>query len=475
MNLFPLCYANDNDALIPEIWAQESLAILEENMVMANLVHRDFSPLVASYGDVVNTRRPSEFTTRRKAQSDSVDNQDASSTNVQVPLNQHIYVSFTIKDEEASMSFKDLVSYYMEPAAMQMGRSVDKILLGQAPQFLDNKAGKLATMSSSTAKDYVLDAREVMNNNKAYPNGRNLVVTPQAETEILKTELFIAADSRGDGGTALEEARLGRILGFDVYMDQNAPYLALSSADTNTLNHTAGASAGDTGNKACTSATEVTNGEFVWFTGDAQPQVISAHSGSGSTTGVTLVDAYKYAVTANAVGYAFNAAAVDLAGHTSANSSITAYAAGYDKKIKLDGFTANKLPVAGQILAHGTGTSRKTYTIIQVESISANYTSVYVWLDRPLDTAMANNDVVFPGPHGSMCLAFHRDAIALVNRPLALPANALGVQSAIGSYNNLSMRVAMQYNISSQGTVVTLDMLCGVKVLDENLGCVLLA
>ena len=90
MNLFPLCYANDNDALIPELWANESLAILEENMVMANLVHRDFSPLVASYGDVVNTRRPSEFGTRRKAQSDSVQNQDASSTNVQVPLNQHI-------------------------------------------------------------------------------------------------------------------------------------------------------------------------------------------------------------------------------------------------------------------------------------------------------------------------------------------------------------------------------------------------
>lgn len=32
MNLY-LCYANDNDALVPELWANESLAILEENMV----------------------------------------------------------------------------------------------------------------------------------------------------------------------------------------------------------------------------------------------------------------------------------------------------------------------------------------------------------------------------------------------------------------------------------------------------------
>jgi hypothetical protein len=27
------CFANNNDALIPELWAQEGLAILEENMV----------------------------------------------------------------------------------------------------------------------------------------------------------------------------------------------------------------------------------------------------------------------------------------------------------------------------------------------------------------------------------------------------------------------------------------------------------
>jgi hypothetical protein len=474
MNLYPLCYANDNDALIPELWANESLAILEENMVMANLVHRDFSPLVASYGDVVNTRRPSEFSTRRKAQSDSVDNQDAQSTNVQVPLNQHIYVSFTIKDEEASLSFKELIGYYMEPAALQMARTVDRVLIGQVHEFLDNKAGKLAGMTSSTAKNDVLEAREVMNVNKAYPNGRNLVVSPYAETSMLQTELFIAANQRGDGGTALEEARLGRILGFDTYMDQNVPYAPLTGADTVTLNHTAGASAGDTGNKACTTASaNVTDGSFVWFTGDQQPQVISAHTGTGPITGITLVDAYKYDVAANAVGYAFTPAAVDLAGHTSANASITAYAAGYDKKIRLDGMTANKKVIVGQLLAHGVGAARKTYTIIEVESV--NTTCCYVWLDRPLETAFANNDAVFPGPHGSMCLGFHRDAIALVSRPLALPSNSHGVSAAVGSYNNLAMRVAMQYNISSQGTVVTLDMLCGVKVLDENLGCVLLA
>ena len=40
---------------------EEGLAILEENMVMANLVHRDFENEIAKFGDVVNTRKPGEF------------------------------------------------------------------------------------------------------------------------------------------------------------------------------------------------------------------------------------------------------------------------------------------------------------------------------------------------------------------------------------------------------------------------------
>jgi hypothetical protein len=57
--------------LIPELWATESLAILEETMGVTNLVHRDFSPMVASHADVVNTRRPAAFSTKRKPQFDS--------------------------------------------------------------------------------------------------------------------------------------------------------------------------------------------------------------------------------------------------------------------------------------------------------------------------------------------------------------------------------------------------------------------
>lgn len=94
MKSFLLVYANDVDAFIPELWAQESLAILEENIVAAALVHRDFQDEIKDFGDVVHTRRPGEFTAKRKTNDDSVTKQNVTATKVQVPLDQHIHVSF---------------------------------------------------------------------------------------------------------------------------------------------------------------------------------------------------------------------------------------------------------------------------------------------------------------------------------------------------------------------------------------------
>src|SRR5690606_34329917 len=95
------CFANDNDAFIPEVWAQEGLVILEENMVAANLVHRDFQNEIAKFGDVVNTRRPGTFKIKRKVDGVTLTQQDANATNVRVPLDQWLYNSFTIKDGDS--------------------------------------------------------------------------------------------------------------------------------------------------------------------------------------------------------------------------------------------------------------------------------------------------------------------------------------------------------------------------------------
>jgi hypothetical protein len=461
------CYANDNDALIPELWAQEGLAILEENMVMARLVHRDFSMEVANYGDVVNTRRPNQFTAARKTDADDVVSQDAIATNVQVPLDQHVYVTFTIKDGEASKSFQDLVDYYLSPAAQEMASSVDRILCGQAHEFLANRVGGLGEMTESTAKSDLLETREKMNVNKAYAAGRNLVLSPQAETELLKTELFISAEKRGDDGTALRDASLGRVLGFDTYMDQNVPYVLKSSTDYVDGEMQEAEPVGETTLNCSVLSYQAIDGEFVTIATEAKPHVISSATDDGTNTNsIVLVSGLESAVAANAAVTVYKAAQVDNA---------AGYAAGYSKQIQIEsqGAGGNATYVSqGQLLAFGVGANRRTYTVISAE---ADGNDTKVLLDRPLEVALVDNQDAFPGPQGSFNLAFHRNALAFVSRPLALPNTALGVRSSVGAYNDVAMRVTMQYDITSQGTIVTLDLLCGVATLDVNLGCVLLA
>jgi hypothetical protein len=460
------CFDNDNSAFIPELWANEGLAILQENMVIANLVHRDFENEIRQFGDVVNTRRPGTFQIRRKQDGDVLSSQDASATNVQVPLDQWFYTNFTIKDGEASKSFQDLVDIYLRPGMMTIARSVDRAVLGRVHGFLagpTGRVGRLANLGAANSKDYVLEAREKLNVNKAPLEGRNLVLAPISETALLKNELFIAAQQRGDFGTALEGATLGRILGFDTYMDQNVNSATEANCDTVVGTVTNALASGVAGSQTVTLAYGCNVGEFAVVSGNDQPTFVTAATTSGgppatATTAVTLSENNKYATAAGA----------SLTVYKACSASAT-FAAGWVSGITLTGWT--NAPSIGQVVAFGTGSGRQMYTVIESYLSAAGVQTVI--LDRPLVNQVNASDLCFPGPAGAMNLAFHRNALALVTRPLAIPNNAMGVLAHVGVYNDIAMRVSMQYSIANGGTMVNLDILAGVAILDTNLGVVL--
>ncbi|MHB9044407.1 MAG: P22 phage major capsid protein family protein [Pirellulales bacterium] len=455
-------YAADagNDAFIPEMWANEGLAILEANMVMANLVYRDFEPQVQNYGDVVNTRRPGNFAISRKRDGDTLVPQEANATNVRVPLDQWFYTNFVIKDGEASMSFQDLVDVYLVPGMQTIAKSVDRAILGRIHAYLTgsgNRAGKLGGLTAGNSQDYVLEARQRLNENLAPMQGRNLVLSPAAETALLKNTMFVKANERGDGGSALENATLGRILGFNTYLDQNVNSFTFGG-EYEDLTCTSGPHAAGYASALNVAITGFA-GEYVVVAGNDQPTYMT----DATTGAIVLNEALKYPVQDDCAVRHYKACDVDASAEPN-----TTYAVGYTKPIALDGYASETGPQAGQLIAFGQSTSRRVYTILEVTRVSD--TACKVLLDRPLEVAVADgNNLAFPGPQGSLNWAFHREAIALVSRPLAMPNNRMGVLTQVGVHNGISMRVAMQYDINSGGTVVNLDLLCGVAVLDSRL------
>src|SRR5215831_11047525 len=149
---FQLVYDNDIDSFIPELWANEALLILENNMVAANLVYRDFEPYVANFGDTVHTRRFGAINPKRKVYADNVVVQDVSAADVAILLNQHIHTSFLIRDGEESKAFQDLVSAFLKPAMIGQANFIDQMILGQYPFFLGNSYGTLGALDSTNAK-----------------------------------------------------------------------------------------------------------------------------------------------------------------------------------------------------------------------------------------------------------------------------------------------------------------------------------
>lgn len=86
-------------------------------------------------------------------------------------------------------------------------------------------------------------------------------------------------------------------------------------------------------------------------------------------------------------------------------------------------------------------------------------------LDIYTDQNIQNNGEYTPS------IAFHKNAFALVTRQLAMPEGA--ADAAIMNYDGFALRVVRGYDIKTKKDTVSIDMLCGVKLLDARLAAVL--
>lgn len=448
-------FSNMIDPYIPEWWAQETLAILYENMVAATMVNRDFEPYFNKYGDIVNTRRPREFKGVRKVKGDAVTTQDAIADNVPITLDQWCHVSFMIDDLEATMSMKKLQDEYARPAAKALARMVDRIVLGQYPRFLPNVAGSLNGITGDNIKDKVIDLRRVLDDNKCYDEGRNLILTTKTEADILRPQWFTSADKVGDNGTALRNASIGHKLGLDFWKDLNMSNIATGNTVRSfQVNNAGGYGVGTTALTVDTGTGEITPGTWVAIGG--VPYQVASRTGTAPTTAVVLTYGLKSAVADNDVITVYTPGAVNNASN---------YAAGWNKEITIDGFTV--APQVGQFVSFGSDTTN-VYTIIDVNGL------VGITLDRSLQTGIVDNATVNIGPAGAYNLCMHRDAITLAIRGLQPVINGAGAISTTMDDGAFSMRVTISYDPTYQRHRWTMDFLAGIQVLNTNLGAILL-
>lgn len=204
-----------NTFLTADLIAKEAIARLQNNLVLANLVHRDAEDTFAKKGDTIQVKKPATFTAAEF--NGTTSDQNITEDKVLVTMDKIADVTVSVTSKELSLNIEDFGKQVVEGAVQAISQKIDSDIAALALEIINasgNPAYNLASMS-----DIAL-ARKVLNDQKAPLSNRRLVIDPEAEANLLVLDAVINAEKSGTTD-ALREATLGRLLGFDTYMSQN--------------------------------------------------------------------------------------------------------------------------------------------------------------------------------------------------------------------------------------------------------------
>ena len=363
--------------ITPVVVAKESLIALENNMVTGSLCYRTYSKEYKSIGATVVIRKPASFTAT--AFTSTVGYSTITESSVAVVLDRHWDVSFEVTTQELSLDIVDFSEQLIQPAMRAIAQAVDSDICSRSATAI---AGYYPVTSTPAVSD-IAGVEAVLDVLKAPLTDRRLVLHAITKSAYLSLDAFLNADKRGDGGQALRTAEIGRVLGFDTYMDQNIP----------------------TQTRA--------------FLGAGTGSITGAWSAAG--TAGTVTGATAAAVSTAPIGTPFKVT-------------------GYDEWFYM--------------------TAPCTAGTSGIATISQFSPAVKA-------TTMTDASVVTFQLTGRDNLAFHKNGIALVTAPLQPPLG--GAKAAVVTYKGLACRVVYDYDMQYKKNQISIDFLCGVKMLDKDL------
>ena len=361
-----------NEILTPQIIAREALMVLENNLIMANLVHRDYNnEFVAGVGDTITIRKPAKFVANNFTGNIIV--QDAIEGKDTVKLDHFRDVSFKVGAKELTLDIKSFSEQFLQPAMMAIAQSVDEDILNVVAQV---KNVVTATAKPTNLQD-IANIAKMMDINKAPMAMRRLVLNPEHKYRYALTDNLSKVSYAGTGDT-LRNAELGKVYSLDTYMDQNAPYSFAKTPGTMT---------------SCKVKGNINEKKIQLSETEAATGTLKVGDG-------LIIDGRMYRLTKDATAAANAASDVEI-----------------------------DMPL-------------------------------HIQIDEAVEAYIVTK-------HHS--LAFHRNAIAMVTRPLELPMG--NKNAAIVQHNGLGIRVVFDYDTNTKTDFVSLDILYGIKLLYPELAC----
>jgi hypothetical protein len=405
-----------NSIITPSVIAKEALMQLDNNLVLANQVHREYKKeFTGGVGDTVSIRKPVKFYTADGA---TRVNQDVEEKSTSVSIDQRKHVSWKFSTQDLTLSIEEYSERYIKPAAITLANTMDAAghnLYRNVWNSVGTPGTTPANFAAVAAAAQRLDEMAVMGDR------RTMVMNPAAHYAIAGNQLTLEAV--GDKSrTAYQEAQIGRIAKFDAFSTQNI------------ANHTVGVATG----------TPLVNGAA---------QNVTYANATGTPSQTLITDGWTNSTT----GILKAGDVFTIAGVFAVNP------------VPGEGTTGKKvMPYLQQftVLADadsGASTGPATLTISPAIITSGPQQTVNAApADNAAITVLGTGATSYPQNMG-----FQRNAFALVTCPLEMPDGA--AFKARESHKGLSIRVVKDYDIANDEDIIRMDILYGWKAIYPDL------
>lgn len=220
---------------IVKLVAVDALPVLMGNLVMGNLVNRDFEPTLAQAGDTVNVPIPPTLVANNLAEGGTVQPQNPSLGNAQIVLNTHAEATFQVPDVTKVLAVPDLLKLYMQPAMAALAEKIETDLLNLYAEFTANPP---VGTPGTPITEAVVDAAETALFQARVPASepKYLVVDAATYSQLRQIPRFSEYQTAGEAGLrALVDGTVGKIKDFYVFRSQFVAKTGSSPVTTHNL------------------------------------------------------------------------------------------------------------------------------------------------------------------------------------------------------------------------------------------------
>ncbi|HLJ14361.1 MAG TPA: P22 phage major capsid protein family protein [Bryobacteraceae bacterium] len=231
----PIITSANVASAIAKLVAVDALPALMGNLVMGNLVNRDYEPTLAQAGDTVNVPIPPTLVANNIAEGGTVQTQNPNLGNAQIVLNTHAEATFQIPDVTKVLAVPDLLKLYMQPAVIALAERIENDLLNLYSQFTANTP---VGTGGNPLIESVIDQAETALFQAKVPasSAKYLVVDPNAYSALRQIPRFSEFNTAGEAGLrALVEGAVGKMKDFYIFRSQFVQYTGTGPVTTHNL------------------------------------------------------------------------------------------------------------------------------------------------------------------------------------------------------------------------------------------------